>query len=251
MINYAELLKDEQWKKRRLQIINKQNHCCARCKQNKTLVKHLRFSKDFKKLPILFKRENEFKEFIIDIESLRETTIETAFLIPFVFQALPGENPELINIMNDIEITGSGNILKVANQPLSDSKKVIFVYQHEALPLDIHEARNVLEKIHENRSNLKNLASDFQVHHKYYISNRLPWDYPDSALEALCRDCHRLAHEKDDISIYDSVSAMESHAPYEKLQPCGKCNGTGFLPEYEYYKSGICFSCNGKGGLNL
>ena len=38
-----------------------------------------------------------------------------------------------------------------------------------------------------------------QVHHKYYIMRRgrfvEPWDYPDSALITLCRNCHEFAHK--------------------------------------------------------
>lgn len=30
----------------------------------------------------------------------------------------------------------------------------------------------------------------FEVHHCYYRFGRLPWQYPDGALLALCRDCH-------------------------------------------------------------
>lgn len=28
------------------------------------------------------------------------------------------------------------------------------------------------------------------VHHRYYITGREPWEYPDVALETLCTDCH-------------------------------------------------------------
>lgn len=30
------------------------------------------------------------------------------------------------------------------------------------------------------------------VHHKYYIEDRDPWDYPDEALDVLCLKCHGL-----------------------------------------------------------
>jgi len=29
--------------------------------------------------------------------------------------------------------------------------------------------------------------------------------------------------------------------------PCGKCSGTGFLPEFAYYADGVCFDCMGCG----
>lgn len=34
-----------------------------------------------------------------------------------------------------------------------------------------------------------------QVHHKYYESDKLPWEYPDKALVTLCSTCHKKEHE--------------------------------------------------------
>ncbi len=33
------------------------------------------------------------------------------------------------------------------------------------------------------------------VHHDYYETGHEPWDYPDSALLTLCRDCHEARHQ--------------------------------------------------------
>jgi hypothetical protein len=33
------------------------------------------------------------------------------------------------------------------------------------------------------------------VHHKYYIPDREPWDYPDDLLITLCEDCHKEEQE--------------------------------------------------------
>lgn len=33
------------------------------------------------------------------------------------------------------------------------------------------------------------------VHHTYYVKGREPWEYPDSSLEVLCENCHRVAAE--------------------------------------------------------
>jgi hypothetical protein len=35
------------------------------------------------------------------------------------------------------------------------------------------------------------------VHHRYYITGRQPWGYPDWSLVTLCRDCHELQHEAE------------------------------------------------------
>lgn len=34
-----------------------------------------------------------------------------------------------------------------------------------------------------------------EVHHKYYLEDKLPWEVPDNALITLCRKHHQMAHE--------------------------------------------------------
>ena len=47
-----------------------------------------------------------------------------------------------------------------------------------------------------------------QVHHKRYIDNRDVWDYDDSDLVTLCKDCHTLVHESLDIPVFDSKGQL-------------------------------------------
>lgn len=35
---------------------------------------------------------------------------------------------------------------------------------------------------------------ELHVHHKKYIAGRNPWEYSDSELIVLCKDCHEVAH---------------------------------------------------------
>lgn len=42
-----------------------------------------------------------------------------------------------------------------------------------------------------------------QVHHRYYLKTKLPWEYPDDALVALCSKCHLIQH---------------SHIPYDNFK---------------------------------
>jgi hypothetical protein len=37
------------------------------------------------------------------------------------------------------------------------------------------------------------------VHHKYYVNGRDPWEYEDVELECLCERCHSLAHEDEQL----------------------------------------------------
>jgi hypothetical protein len=35
------------------------------------------------------------------------------------------------------------------------------------------------------------------VHHRYYVKGRRPWEYPNFSLVTLCRDCHEDEHFRD------------------------------------------------------
>lgn len=47
------------------------------------------------------------------------------------------------------------------------------------------------------------------VHHFYYITGRLPWQYPGWALNTLCEDCHNKAHEYIATEITEWEGAMD------------------------------------------
>lgn len=83
------------------------------------------------------------------------------------------------------------------------------------------------------------------VHHKYYIKGKLPWDYEDDALITLCESCHKLTHKENKTPIYRSIIptiTLDSYA-----QVCDRCGGGGYLPQYDYYCNGVCFKCWGEG----
>lgn len=79
------------------------------------------------------------------------------------------------------------------------------------------------------------------VHHTYYLRNNLPWEYPEKDLMLVCHDCHNEIHKTQIIKVYMNNKKFELC----DFNPCQKCNGTGYLPEYNYWQSGICFRCLG------
>lgn len=85
------------------------------------------------------------------------------------------------------------------------------------------------------------------VHHKYYINHKLAWEYSNDVLITLCQNCHQDLHNKTKIKVY----ADENMDEQLDLTECPKCKGSGYLNEYDYYKNGICFSCNGYKYLEL
>ncbi len=79
----------------------------------------------------------------------------------------------------------------------------------------------------------------FEVHHKFYIINRYPWDYPDSALITLCNWCHQEIHDTTVIPVLSYEGEALGYTP------CSRCNGSGSFSEYSHVQSGVCFKCNG------
>jgi 5-methylcytosine-specific restriction endonuclease McrA len=84
-----------------------------------------------------------------------------------------------------------------------------------------------------------------QIHHILYYLTHLPWEYQRKDVVTLCASCHKAEHENKEIYLYDDQTKSKK----TKLVCCSKCGGTGFLPEYDYFKNGICFSCGGQGML--
>jgi hypothetical protein len=44
------------------------------------------------------------------------------------------------------------------------------------------------------------------VHHFYYISGRMPWEYPNGSMKTICRECHKTLHDEGDdrLTIFNS-----------------------------------------------
>ena len=78
-----------------------------------------------------------------------------------------------------------------------------------------------------------------EVHHRYYVMAKNPWEYPDEALITLCNWCHQKIHDTTNIPCY-------SHEG-EKLNytPCHRCAGSGTFPEHNHVYAGVCFHCDG------
>ena len=58
-------------------------------------------------------------------------------------------------------------------------------------------------------SNCGDKESQLQVHHRYYIYGRFPWEYPGFCFQTLCRECHEINHEDTEISRIQNTSVLE------------------------------------------
>lgn len=146
-----------------------------------------------------------------------------------------------------VQITKDGNKIDFIN--LID-EKVLFEYQNLCFAKKWTEGENkfvfasfklvcFLEKTLDESK-----FFDLNIHHRYYIREKKAWEYDDEVFLTLCVDCHKLEHETNSITILDENKNIISHT-----MVCDRCKGKGVLPEYKYYKNGICFKCNGSGDV--
>ena len=82
------------------------------------------------------------------------------------------------------------------------------------------------------------------VHHKYYLKDLMPWEIDENALVTLCRSCHTRRHEIEIIKVYKKAENLFVSTSYQCVK-CPRCNGTGYLPQYNHVEEGVCFLCHG------
>jgi hypothetical protein len=54
----------------------------------------------------------------------------------------------------------------------------------------------VLERFNFQCAGCKSKTNTLHVHHRYYVSKREPWNYPDFAYVCLCAKCHKEEQEQ-------------------------------------------------------
>ena len=86
------------------------------------------------------------------------------------------------------------------------------------------------------------------IHHRYYIANRLPWQYDWQCFKTLCVNCHCNLHKETVVPFLEITVDENKNWHYNKTYktPCHRCNGAGHFPEYSHVENGICFRCRGE-----
>lgn len=44
--------------------------------------------------------------------------------------------------------------------------------------------------------NCDDTEKTLNIHHRYYVSGRMPWEYPDFCYQVLCKECHEYEKEQ-------------------------------------------------------
>lgn len=92
-----------------------------------------------------------------------------------------------------------------------------------------------------------NIPTNLEIHHKYYILNRFPWEYNNDALITVCRDCHQKIHNNNRIYVWDEKMLNKKILNKSEFRECSRCSGKGHLHEYIHVQGGRCFKCGGSG----
>lgn len=69
-------------------------------------------------------------------------------------------------------------------------------YRQLLATLEWHERRQQILERDKHACRNCGTEQNLNVHHRYYVAKRLPWDYPDWCLVTLCSNCHTNEHNK-------------------------------------------------------
>ncbi len=112
------------------------------------------------------------------------------------------------------------------------------------LAFEVTRANMDWEVFEDEKPISQNRYYQLHAHHKYYIRNKIPWEYSLAALITVCQYCHKDIHSKDSIPIFERDNKIYSYSNI-----CDRCGGSGYLQIYSHVQGGVCFKCGGSGDL--
>jgi hypothetical protein len=203
-MTYSELLNSPNWQLKRLEILKRDSCVCQNCSNDK-------IETFIKTYGLLDRRSTNSKRLIYKIFENEETSIAIDSFKPY--------NLIVKNVMLYLDKTQDNYFLPIAARRLKKG-----------------ELKNIEVDILTNQWIFVN---NLHIHHNYYITGKLPWEYDNEALQTLCWTCHEELHKNVKVPVYvnNEVGGY--------LTPCFRCFGAGQFPEFSHVQSGICFRCIG------
>lgn len=120
------------------------------------------------------------------------------------------------------------------------SHKKFHLWLGELKPTLVKREDGRSEEIYRPEVTVSNKAYHMHVHHRFYILNRLPWEYDNEVLITLCNWCHWDLHQNEDAVVFNEDGLTKA-----EMRPCRRCLGAGWFPEYYHVEAGVCFRCRG------
>ena len=233
-IPYSDLLNTDEWKNRRESILKRDESCCTNCGKIQSF-NHSTFNISFQTKDKLIMQSVTYQNKSIDYikEDLGIKKIDI-LKSPYKENTICGisEKGHLFLIdWNQIKETQKFNL--IVNKGITKLGQQLFIITKRG------------QQFSENTFPIPLLSKSpimIHIHHKFYVRERLPWEYDDTALVSLCNHCHWELHKKIKIPIYTMINGELHELHYT---PCNRCNGMGMFPEYKHVQNGVCFRCNG------
>ncbi|MBZ9779850.1 hypothetical protein LB452_13055 [Psychroflexus sp. CAK8W] len=254
-MNYNLLLKTDEWKEKRNEILSRDNKTCQRCgflQNDKTLTPSLTIEKKtFENSKLTFQKDQKILPNIVRFESLGLVFYCKTYLTEDNLKSTENYSM-IINLVKKkkIEYPFQGSLLKdtrtnfFLTETVNESLKKYAQRKANDSSLEM-DLEGIWFTPFSERIEYAKLTKSLHVHHKCYRKNQDIWDQNNEEYVTLCNVCHKIIHESNQIPFYDSKGIN-----YKFRKPCTRCKGTRYLPQYSYVDNGICYKCNGYGYLN-
>lgn len=232
-ISYQNLLSCDEWLDRRKQILKRDEYYCTNCGASSSIF-HDNFTLNFQKGTNLnLDRVVYSKTQLSQFKASYRTGGITVYKHPELEFIYGLSTNYIVFAMNQASLNTPKNELVINYYPNNLSGRIIPVVDtpngsDQPIPLPI--------------TNTSRQKVPLQVHHKYYVYPRLPWEYEDEALVSLCAACHRIFHEENQVKIFTEEGNELIELNYT---PCKRCNGLGYFDQFSKVQGGICFRCRG------
>lgn len=211
-MTYKEELESPEWRYKRKEILERDNFCCQKCSIKRT--PFLGLSQKF--------GIKSFKEMIDEGYSFNEWDKNTGV------KFLKNSVQFTAKFIDEKDKTLKVELLNFAQRWKEPVNKFVFG-SYELICF----TKNIT---------INDRFPDLNVHHKYYIEKRKAWEYDNKVLITLCENCHKVEHEINSTKVFNENGEF-LYIP----EICGRCQGSGYLREFNYYHNGICFNCFGNG----
>ena len=73
----------------------------------------------------------------------------------------------------------------------------------------------------------KDLESPLEVHHCFYVTWMMLWDYPNELLICVCRECHEFRQQREQAAHIQFAKAMRQMRPAQLDDACWSFSGQG------------------------
>ena len=272
---YAQLLKNKEWEKKRESILKRDDYTCQKCGCRGFSFRSFKISNYSELEELMYGWTIEDKPVIDFLKDIKWSSDEYISMSIFERKHIR-LNRWLINFSdnenNTFSYVSDNSLLhsylkeeflniKICNND-RESSTSIDLYAFKLRSCNLNNYIKIFDKVGDVSILIDNKLYIFRtqnpyhifrfkflnfvtlhVHHKYYIENKNPWEYDNDALITLCSECHSETHNQEATPLF----SKDGQLLILNLPICNRCNGRGVLPQYKYYMNGVCFKCLGTG----